>query len=140
MTDRVFLDTNVLVYVFDRDAPAKQRRARDLLERHRNAIVLSTQVLQEFYVTVTRKLGRPLPEADAEATVRDLTVFDVVALDTDLVLRGIARARANRLSIWDALVIEAALTRGCTTLLSEDLQAGRRFGPLRVENPFAAMR
>ena len=137
MSDRVFLDTNVIVYLFDRDAPSKRDRARSLLEEGSHAhLVISTQVLQEFYVTVTRKLGKPLAEAEAEAAARDLAALDVVDLDTEIVLRSIAGARAHRMSLWDALIVEAAQARGCEKLLTEDLQHGRRFGQLRVENPF----
>ena len=70
MTDKVFVDTNVFVYLFDRDARVKQARAAALVEEEAEAIVISTQVLQEFYVTVTRKLGKPLPKPEAEAAVR----------------------------------------------------------------------
>jgi len=137
MSDRVFLDTNVIVYLFDRDAPSKRARARSILEEGSHAhLVISTQVLQEFYVTVTRRLGKPLAEAEAEAAARDLAALEVVDLDTEIVLRSIAGARAHKMSLWDALIVEAAQARGCEKLLTEDLQHGRRFGQLRVENPF----
>lgn len=137
MSGRAFLDTNVLVYLFDRDTPAKQQRAREVLAAEGGSASVSTQVLQEFYVTVTRKLGQPLAEKDAEAAVRDLAALEVVPIDTPLVLAAIARSRADRLSLWDALVVESALRSGCRRLLTEDLQDGRLFGRLRVENPFA---
>jgi predicted nucleic acid-binding protein len=137
MSGKAFLDTNVLVYLFDTDFQAKQRRAREVLEAEGSSAAVSTQVLQEFYVTVTRKLGRPMPERDAEAAVLELTGLEVVPVDGPLVLSGIARSRKDHLSLWDALVVEAALQGGCGRLLTEDLQDGRRFGSLRVENPFA---
>ena len=137
MSGRAFLDTNVLVYLFDRDTPAKQRRAREVLETEGGSAAVSTQVLQEFYVTVTRKLGQPLAEKDAEAAVRDLAALEVVPVDTPLVLAAIARSRGDRISLWDALVVESALHAGCRRLLTEDLQDGRLFGRIRVENPFA---
>lgn len=99
--------------------------------------MISTQVLTEFFVTVTRKLGRPLPAADAEAAVRNLAQLHVVETDRELVLAAVARSRADRLSVWDALIVEAALRRGCGRILTEDLQDGRRFGDLVIENPFA---
>jgi predicted nucleic acid-binding protein len=137
MSDKVFLDTNVIVYLFDHDAPAKQDRARQILaEGTRVHLVISTQVLQEFYVTVTRKLGKPLAEAEAEAAARELSALDVVDLDCEMVLRSIAGARTHKMSLWDALIVEAAKARDCGTLLSEDLQHGRRYGKLKVENPF----
>jgi len=137
MSGRVFVDTNVLVYLFDDDAPAKQQRARELVAAEAPRLVLSTQVLAEFYVTVTRKLAKPLPEADAAAAVGELCAFDVVELDSQLVRRGVARARREDLSLWDALIVEAALARGCEQLLTEDVQDGRVFdGRLAVMNPF----
>jgi len=136
MSDSVFADTNVFVYLFDRDAPAKQRRARQILEEEGDRLVLSTQVLQEFFVTVTRKLGRPLPESEAEAATRDLAAFEVVEPGLAMVLRSISSSRAWKISLWDALIVEAARARDCARLLSEDMQHGRLFGSVRVENPF----
>lgn len=137
MSGKAFLDTNVLVYLFDKESPAKQRRARAVLEAEGSSAAVSTQVLQEFYVTVTRKLGHPMPERDAEAAVRELAALEVVPVDGPLVLSGIARSRKDRLSLWDALIVEAALQGGCRRLLTEDLQDRRRFGALHVENPFS---
>jgi predicted nucleic acid-binding protein len=136
MRDRAFLDTNVFVYLFDRDAPAKQQRAREIVSDVGAEAVLSTQVLQEFYVSVTRKLARPLTPADAEGAVRDLALLEVVVVDVPIVKRAVTLSRADALSFWDALIVEAARAHGCTRLLSEDLQDGRAFGDLHVENPF----
>ncbi len=133
---RAFLDTNVLAYLYDASSPAKRQRAREVLEKEGPSAALSTQVLAELYVVLTRKLAVPLTEADAEAVVRDLASLQVVETDSELVLAGIARSRADRISPWDALVVEAALRAGCRRLLTEDLQDGRAFGPLRVVNPF----
>ena len=139
MSDRVFIDTNVAVYLFDEDEPRKRRRAREVFESEGagGRIVLSTQVLQEFYVTVTRKLGRPLSEEEAEAATRKLALLDVVEIDSSMVLQAISLARAHTLSLWDALIVETAQARGCATLLTEDMQHGRQFGGLVIENPFA---
>ena len=136
MTPRVFVDTNVFVYLFDSDAPAKRARARAIIAARDATVVTSTQVLQEFYVTVTRKLATPLASAEAEAATRDLASFTVVAPDTAMVLRAIALSRKASLSFWNALIIEAASEAGCDHLLSEDLQAGQVFGAVTVENPF----
>ena len=133
-----FIDTNVLVYLFDRDTPAKQSIARRVLESDGGDahVVISTQVLQEFYVTVTRKLGTPLSEREAEGAARDLASLDVVDVDVEMVFRAIAGARTHKISLWDALIVEAGQTRSCRRLLTEDLQHGQLFGNLRVENPF----
>jgi predicted nucleic acid-binding protein len=134
----VFLDTNVLVYLFDRDEPGKRAVAARLLDERADQIVVSTQVLQEFYIAVTRRLGKPLTEAEAEAAVRHLSALDVVVVDTEIILAAVALSRRHRIAFWDALIVEAALSRGCTTLVSDDLQDGRRFGTLAVEDPFRA--
>ena len=136
MSDRTFLDTNVLVYLFDGDAPAKRQRAREVLRHLGAEAVLSTQVLQEFYVSVTRKLARPLSAAVAEGAVHDLAAFDVVVIDVPMVKQAMALSRADSMSFWDALIVEAARAHGCHRLLTEDFQDGRAFGSLRVENPF----
>jgi predicted nucleic acid-binding protein len=136
MSDRVFLDTNVLVYLFDADEPGKRAVAARLLEERGDHAVLSTQVLQEFYAAVTRKLGKPLTEAEAETAVRHLAALDVVVVDTGIILAAVQLSRRHRVAFWDALIVEAALSRGCTTLLSEDMQDGRRFDTLTVANPF----
>jgi len=140
MSDKVFVDTNVFVYLFDKSAPVKQAQARRVLEAEGppGHIVLSTQVLQEFYVSVTRKLGKPMSEPDGASATQDLCAFDVVDVDKDMVLRSLTLSRTERMSFWDALIVEAAQTRRCVRLLTEDLQEGRRFGSLQVANPFRA--
>lgn len=138
MSGRVFVDTNVFVYLFDKDAPAKQALARQILETEGppGHIVLSTQVLQEFYVNVTRKLGRPLSESDGASATNDLCAFDVVEVDKEMVVRSMTLSRTERMSFWDALIVEAARVRRCDRLLTEDLQDGRWFGQLIITNPF----
>jgi predicted nucleic acid-binding protein len=139
MSGRVFFDTNVLVYLFDADSPAKQTRAGDLLAEHAQAgrIVLSSQVLQEFYVTVTRKLARPLSGDEALAALVHLSSFPLIASDSALILRAVQLHQKASLSFWDALIVQAALESNCRRLLTEDMQHGRRFGDLEIENPFA---
>jgi predicted nucleic acid-binding protein len=97
---------------------------------------LSTQVLQEFYVNVTRKLASPLPPEMAEARVRDFSLLPLVRVDAPLILAAIARSRSLGFSFWDALILEAALSTGAGRLLTEDLQHGQEIEGLRVENPF----
>lgn len=139
---RVFLDTNVLVYLFDRGAPKKRDAARRLLVSHgaELELALSTQVLQEFYVTVTRKLAKPLPPEQAERAVRDLARLPVVPASVNLVLAAVALSRRAGFSFWDATIIEAALHSGAQELLSEDLQDGREIEGMRIRNPFCSVR
>lgn len=139
MSGRAFFDTNVLVYLFDEDSPEKQSRARDLFNEWARSgqVVLSPQILQEFYVTVTRKLARPVSPENALAAVTHFTAFPLVPVDGATVLRAIRLHQNDRLSFWDALVIQAALEGNCTRVFSEDMQDARRFGNLVIENPFA---
>lgn len=135
---RSFFDTNVLLYLFDNSEPQKKARAQEVLREETAAgrVVLSTQVLQEFYVNATRKLGSPLPSEVAEERVRDLSKLPLVRTDEDMVLSAIARSRELSLSFWDALIVEAALRAGADRLFTEDLQHGQTIDGLRIENPF----
>lgn len=137
---RAFFDTNVLVYLFDADAPEKQARARELLEHEvtEGHAVLSTQVLQEFYVAVTRKLATPLDPHTAVQALQYLAQLPVSQVDKDLVLNAAQRAQRDRLSFWDSLIVETALNAGADRLYSEDLQDGRVLDGLVVVNPFLA--
>jgi predicted nucleic acid-binding protein len=135
----IFFDTNILVYLFDTSARDKRGRAQEMFERHgpSGEAVVSTQVLQEFYVAVTRKLSRPLSADIALDALRELSALPVVQVDTDLVLAGARRSIDSQLSFWDGLIVESALRAGANTLLSEDLQHGRVIESLRIVNPFA---
>lgn len=138
MKERVFVDTNVLVYLFDADNPVKQRLVQDLLSNRelRTRLILSTQVLQEFYVSVTRKLATPLDPEVAFQAVQDLAILPMVQIDPPLILLAIQRSRKAKVSFWDALILEAALTAGATLLYSEDFQNGAVYGGMRIANPF----
>jgi predicted nucleic acid-binding protein len=139
MTGKTFLDSNDLVYSVD-ESPAekaKHERAIELLSAHPEDLVVSTQVLQEFYVVTTRKLKTPLSEERAARAVRGLTKLDVVGVDAPLVLAAADTSRLVQLSFWDALIIEAASRAGCERVLSEDLNATQVIRGVRVENPFA---
>lgn len=135
---RTFLDTNVLVYAFDDDAGWKRERAWEVIDQL-NAMggaVVSTQVLQEFYVVTTRKLARPLPEQDAEDAVRTLCRWPVARSDAALVEAAIGVSRRYQLSLWDALILRAAGETGCSRVLSEDMQSGLEVDGVVVHNPF----
>ena len=131
-----FVDTNVLVYVFDDDSPRKQETARRILDEEADRVVLSTQVLGEFYATVTRKLAKPLTPSRAIDAVDALSALPVRGLGPETVRAAVRRSASSRLSYWDALIIETALDAAATVLLTEDLQHGQTFGRLRVLNPF----
>ncbi|HET8655558.1 MAG TPA: PIN domain-containing protein [Longimicrobiaceae bacterium] len=135
---RSFLDTNVLVYLFDADAPEKQSRAQRLFESEsaQGRCVLSTQVLQEFYVAATRKLRRPLDPRDAEQAVHDLSRLPVVQVDPGMIRAAISRSLTAGFSFRNSLIVEAAVASGADRLYTEDLQHGQRIGTLEVVDPF----
>jgi predicted nucleic acid-binding protein len=131
-----FVDTNVVVYAFDRADPAKQRRAIEILEGDRR-LVLSTQVLLEAWWVLTRRLAEPLEKDQAAEVIDRLSELPVISTDSQLVRQAINTTRQHGLAIWDALIVEAARAAGCTHVLSEDVQHGHDFGGVVIENPFA---
>jgi predicted nucleic acid-binding protein len=135
---RRFFDTNVLVYMFDDGAPGKRDLARECFRTAvaDGSFVISTQVLQEFHVTVTRKLETPVPPETAETALEEFSRLAVVLVDTTMIGAAARTSRLHTVSFWDALIIEAAQAAGAEELLSEDLQDGRRFGSLVLMNPF----
>ena len=139
MTSRLFVDTNVWVYAVDDGEPDKQAQARQVLEpTHGKDLVVSAQVLGEFYVTVRRKFAEKLSETEAVALVDRMRQLPVIPVDANLVAGAIANTRQWQISYWDALIVTAAETSGCDTVLSEDLADGQMYGSVRVENPFRA--
>lgn len=134
----VFLDTNVLVYSYDLSAGAKHERARALVEdlwRTRNGCI-SVQVLQEFFVNVTRKIPAPLSTRTARELVQDLAHWRTHAPDERSVLAAIDLHERASLSFWDAMILRSAASLGCGALYTEDLNAGQRYDGVVVENPF----
>lgn len=136
MSVRSFFDTNVLVYADDKSAPAKQRRSVELVAEHRRSKsgVVSYQVLQEYFVTVTRKLR--LDPAIARRKIELMAEFDVAAPDLNDILAAIDLHRLHNISFWDALILRSAKNSGCSVLYSEDMQASRMIEGLQIVNPF----
>ena len=136
MPARSFFDTNVLIYADDKSAPAKQRRALDLVAEHRRAStgVVSLQVLQEYFVAVTRKLR--VDAAIARRKVELLAEFDVAVPEVADILAAIDLHRLHGFSFWDALILRAAKQAGCNVLFSEDMQPTREIDGVRIVNPF----
>ena len=136
--DRVFIDTNVLVYGYDTSAGAKHQKARKILADlwGSGLGVVSTQVLQEFFVTVTRKLPKAMDPGAAKAVVSDLLNWDVVTIDGSTILNAIDLHESHRYSFWDSLIVVAAEKGGCALLFSEDLSSGQTVGGVTIRNPF----
>jgi len=138
MSGKTFVDTNVLIYAHDVDAPAKRQIANRLLDElwAERTGALSVQVLQEFYTNATRKIARPLPKASARRVVDAYAIWavDVTPAEISSAFRIEDQAR---IGFWDALIVACALKSGAARILSEDLNAGQHIAGVRIENPFA---
>ena len=136
MSKAAFFDTNVLVYADDDSTPEKQRKAIALFSKHLNqrTAVVSLQVMQEYFVTLTRKLA--VPAEMAQRKVEILARGRVVQFRAEDIIAAIELHRLTRISFWDALIVQAARSAGAAVLYSEDLQPGAVIGGVRVVNPF----
>lgn len=134
-----FVDTNILVYAHDKHDETKHETAKATLRQlwDTDTGTISTQVLQEFYSVATRKLKPAMSHREARGVVADYSEWCVTNTDPQLLVSASLLCETHQLSWWDALVIEAALRSGASTLLSEDLRDGQRFGTLTIRNPFA---
>lgn len=138
MSDRYFVDTNILMYAHDTSAGAKHELARALVEqlwRDRTGVV-STQVLQELSVNLRRRAGRPLDAKTTREIVADYLTWQVVVNGGDSILDALDLEARYQVSFWDALVLHAAQASGAQVLYSEDLSDGQAYGSVRVRNPF----
>jgi predicted nucleic acid-binding protein len=138
MNDKTFVDTNVLIYAHDADAGPKYEIARDTLRDlwSRRAGVLSTQVLQEFYVNVTRKIATPLPKSTARAVVDSYAVWCVDTTPAEI-SAAFRIEDEGGIGFWDALIVAAARKAGAARIMSEDLNPGQIIAGVRIENPFS---
>ena len=134
MSHKLFLDTNILLYALDRADPLKQARAREVMRMGGDSLVVSTQVMQEFFVAATRKL-HVAPQA-AKRMIQSWQVFEVVQITQDRILEAVDIHILNDVSFWDALIVAAANAARCTVLVTEDLNPGQVINGVRVENPF----
>ncbi len=141
MSDRTFVDTNVLIYAHDIDARGKHDTARELLAElwSGRSGVLSTQVLQEFYVNVTRKIAHPLPKESGRLVVSTYATWCMETTAAEISTAFRIEDEAH-IGFWDALIVASALKSGATRILSEDLNAGQLIAGIRIENPFARIR
>ncbi|RPH54906.1 MAG: PIN domain-containing protein [Acidobacteria bacterium] len=138
MSDKFFVDTNILMYAHDTSAGAKHERAKAILEelwRDRTGVV-STQVLQELAVNLRRKASRPLDAKATREIIVDYLTWQVVINGGESILEALDLEARYQVSFWDALVLHAAQTSGAEVLYSEDLSDGQTYGSVRVTNPF----
>jgi predicted nucleic acid-binding protein len=139
MSDRYFLDTNILIYTFDRHDEAKRARASGLVEEALSTGrgVISSQVVQEFLNVATRKFATPMATSEALRYLDDvLAPMCEVYPSIDLFERALLLREATRYALYDSLIVAAALQAGCRTLFTEDMQDGRQFEGLLVKDPF----
>jgi predicted nucleic acid-binding protein len=138
MPDKEFIDTNVLVYAYDRRDAEKQARAQDLLTTgmENETVVLSVQVLGEFFTVVTRRIPNPLSTEEAEQVIDLLGILPVMELDLAMVRRAITTHRQYGTTYWDSLILAAAERAGCARVISEDLNPGQSYHGIAVVNPF----
>lgn len=132
---KVFIDTNILVYCLDKFDLKKQENSRNLLRSLTNDVkgVISTQIMQEFFVTATNKLGAdPLLIKDI---LRSFEQFEVVGVDPEMIYNAIDCSIINRISFWDSLIVVSAESSHCNTLWTEDLNDGQIIRGVRIENP-----
>ena len=133
--DSAFFDTNVLLYMYGGD-PAKGVRAREVFKRYATSrrAILSTQVVQEFYASGSRKLG--MPKGTARAAALELLRLPLVVVAPDHIAAAFEAEERYRISFWDALILAAAESSGADVLFSEDFSHGQRYGALLAKNPF----
>lgn len=139
MSDIVFVDTNILIYAHDSDAAEKRNRAADALKKLWSDRTgrLSVQVLQEFYVTVTKKLPSTLGRAAAREVIRIYTPWVHAPTTPETVIRATELSELSQLSFWDGLIIASAEQVGANVILSEDLNAGQIVAGVRIVNPLS---
>ena len=140
MSDKTFIDTNVLIYAHDIDAGAKRQVAKAVLQKlwNEKTGLLSAQVLQEFYVNVTRKILTPLSKDLARRVVSSYSIWCMETTPTEI-LSAFRIEDESGIGFWDALVVSAASKSDAWRILSEDLNAGQRVAGILIENPFAGI-
>ena len=137
MSDKCFVDTNIMVYAHDLSAGAKHDRAKQVVEAlwESGWGVLSTQVLQELCANLRRKVRHPLSIDEIRLLIRDYSTWQVIANSAESILDALEIEARHRISFWDAMILQAAESSGAAIIYSEDLSAGQRYGALRVINP-----
>jgi predicted nucleic acid-binding protein len=136
--DKAFIDTNIIIYAYDITAGRKHETARAIITDlwDSGLGVISTQVLQEFFVNVVQKIPRPIDKRQAKEIVKDFLKWHVVVNTGDSIIDAIEICLRYEYSFWDSMIIEAAIKGGAAVLLSEDLQDGQVVSGVTIKNPF----
>jgi predicted nucleic acid-binding protein len=141
MKDKSFLDTNIFVYAIDtsEEGAIKGKKARSIIREcieYKNGVI-STQVIQEFFVVSTRKIKKKLSVDQALEFLRYISVLEIIYPDEHMIFAAARKLNKHQISFWDAMIIQSATAAGCSVLLSEDLQHGSEINGIRIFNPFA---
>jgi len=138
MSFKAFFDTNIFAYAFDRSNPEKKEKARALISQWMpfGNMVISTQVLQELFVVLTRKLKPGLSTSEAEEVLKSLLPLEVKIIDPEMIFQAIQILKEHSISFWDALIVAAAVSSRCKVVFTEDLNPGQIIADVRIENPF----
>ena len=138
MKGKIFVDTNIMIYAHDLNAGAKHIGALTIMETlwQQQTGVISTQVLQEFYVNVTRKITKPLPPAKARSIVENYLAWHIESNSLEAILLSSEIAERYMLSFWDAFIITAARNAQAEKIITEDLNSGQIIEGILIENPF----
>ncbi|MGC8492830.1 MAG: PIN domain-containing protein [Syntrophobacteraceae bacterium] len=140
MTSKIFFDTNVIAYIFDRSNPSKRDLAKDVVSScmRTGAMVVSTQVLQEVFIVLTGRLKPAIPVDVAAKAMKWLARNEVAIIRPETIQRAVRVLRENRISFWDSLIVSCALESRCEVLFTEDLQHGQVISGVRISNPLQA--
>lgn len=136
--NKIFLDTNIIIYAFDKSAGRKHEKAKSIVIDLWNSGlgVVSTQVLQEFFVSATKKIKNPLDIKTITEIIKDFLKWDIVINDGEVLLGAIDIHRRYQFSFWDSMIVFTALSSGASKLLSEDLSHGQIINGVEISNPF----
>jgi len=139
MSDKIFVDTNILIYAHDIDSGSKHDAAvkiiTDLWEKANG--ILSNQVLQEFYIVITRKIPKPTSLSEARSIIRNYLKWQIEENNSNSILRASEIQEKYNISFWDALIIAAAQQAGATKIITEDMNSGQTIESILIENPFS---
>jgi predicted nucleic acid-binding protein len=136
--DKVFVDTNVLVYAYDKTAGEKHRISLNIMKELWSSGLgtISTQILQEFFVTLTKKISAPIEISVVRETIRRLSKWDILLIDVDIIIIATEIQERYKYSFWDSLIIASAISGGAGTIISEDLSDGQTIQGVTIMNPF----
>ena len=138
MSYKIFFDTNILAYAFDESSPERSEQAKELISQWMptGRLVISTQVLQELFVVLTKKLEPRLSADNAVAVIESLLSLEINVVETDIILEAIKVSKENTISFWNALIISSASGSRCRVLFTEDLNRRQIISGVKIENPF----